>query len=191
MRPIISNWKVYGLEESIAASKYSFSTNPDDCTPEITLTVLRLAQSPKGSGEDTFLNGIIAQFDLTLSEKAWPEAQRYNWLSFVSSQSTMHCIMKLDLEEQCNEYVYECTKRQLKHDIEKYNECPSEELFLQIIYNIPSGFRLTARMTTNYRQLKTIYAQRRKHRLPEWREFCEFIEQEFPHSEFFTGKAAE
>ena len=191
MRPIISNWKVYGLEESIAASKYSFSTNPDDCTPEITKTVLRLAQSPKGSGEDTFLNGIIAQFDLTLSEKAWPEAQRYNWLSFVSSQSTMHCIMKLDLEEQCNEYVYECTKRQLKHDIEKYNECPSEELFLQIIYNIPSGFRLTARMTTNYRQLKTIYDQRRKHRLPEWREFCEFIEQEFPHSEFFTGKAAE
>lgn len=191
MRPIISNWKVFGLEDSVAASKYSFSTNPDDCTPEITKTVLRLAQSPKGSGEDTFLNGIIAQFDLTLSEKAWPEAQRYNWLSFVSSQSTMHCIMKLDLEEQCNEYVYECTKRQLKHDIEKYNECPSEELFLQIIYNIPSGFRLTARMTTNYRQLKTIYAQRRKHRLPEWREFCEFIEQEFPHSEFFTGKAAE
>ena len=191
MRPIISNWKVYGLEESIAASKYSFATNPDDCTPEITKTVLRLAQSPKGSGEDTFLNGIIAQFDLTLSEKAWPEAERYNWLSFVSSQSTMHCIMKLDLDEQCNEYVYECTKRQLKHDIEKYNECPSEELFLQIIYNIPSGFRLTARMTTNYRQLKTIYDQRSKHRLPEWREFCEFIEKEFPHSEFFTGKAAE
>ena len=191
MRPIISNWKVYGLEESVAASKYSFSTNPDDCTPEITKTVLKLAQSPKGSGEDTFLNGIIAQFDLTLSEKAWPEAQRYNWLSFVSSQSTMHCIMKLDLEEQCNEYVYESTKRQLKHDIEKYNECPSEEMFYLVAYNIPLGFTLTARMTTNYRQLKGIYAQRRKHKMKEWREFCEFIEKEFPHSEFFTGKAAE
>ena len=31
-------------------------------------------------------------------------------------------------------------------------------------------------MTTNYRQLKTIYAQRRTHRLPEWREFCAWVE---------------
>jgi hypothetical protein len=30
-------------------------------------------------------------------------------------------------------------------------------------------------MTTNYRQLKTIYHQRKNHRLPEWREFCEWI----------------
>lgn len=31
-------------------------------------------------------------------------------------------------------------------------------------------------MSTNYRQLKTIYHQRKKHRLPEWRSFCEWIE---------------
>ena len=40
----------------------------------------------------------------------------------------------------------------------------------------PCGFKLTAGMTTNYRQLKTIYAQRRTHRLPEWREFCAWVE---------------
>lgn len=187
MKDIVTNVGVYGLDESIKASKYPFATDTEQCNSDITKTVLRLAQAPKGSGEDTFLNGIIVQFDLTLSEKAWPEAQRYNWLSFVSSMSSMHCIMKFDLDEQCNEYVYECTKRQLKHDIEKYNECPSEELFLQIIYNIPSGFCLTARMTTNYRQLKTIYAQRKKHRLPEWRKFCAWMET-LPHSEFITGK---
>lgn len=37
------------------------------------------------------------------------------------------------------------------------------------------------------RQLKTIYQQRKNHRLPEWRSFCEWIE-ELPHSEFITGK---
>ena len=29
---------------------------------------------------------------------------------------------------------------------------------------------------TNYQQLKTIYKQRRNHRLTEWQEFCDWIE---------------
>ena len=32
-------------------------------------------------------------------------------------------------------------------------------------------------MTTNFRQLKTIYYQRKNHRLPEWREFCKQLEE--------------
>ena len=51
---------------------------------------------------------------------------------------------------------------------------------------MPSGLELTARMTTNYRQLKTIYAQRKNHRLPEWRRFCEWIE-DLPMSELIIG----
>ena len=47
---------------------------------------------------------------------------------------------------------------------------------LKIIYNIPSGFKLTAKMVTNYRQLKTIYDQRKNHRLPEWHGVCKWIE---------------
>lgn len=186
MRDVVTKVNVYGMDESIAASKYPFATDPDACTSEVTKTVTRLAQAPKGSGEDTFLQGIIVQFDLTLPTKVWTELQRYHFMDFVSSSSTMHCITKFDLDEQCNEYVYECTKRQLKHDIEKYRESPSEEMFNQIIYNIPSGFCLTARMTTNYRQLKTIYAQRKKHRLREWRWFCQWIET-LPYAEFITG----
>ena len=58
--------------------------------------------------------------------------------------------------------------------------------YLQILYSNPCGFRLTARMTTNYRQLKTIYLQRRHHRLPEWRASCQWIET-LPHSESITG----
>ena len=57
--------------------------------------------------------------------------------------------------------------------------------YLEILYSNPAGFRMTARMTTNYRQLKTIYRQRKTHRLPEWRAFCEWIET-LPNSEFIT-----
>ena len=48
-----------------------------------------------------------------------------------------------------------------------------KHLYLEVLYNIPSGFELTARITTNYRCLLNIYNQRFNHRLPEWREFCD------------------
>ena len=61
--------------------------------------------------------------------------------------------------------------------VRNYNDNPNPENYLKVLYNIPVGFRLTARMTTNYRQLKTIYNQRLTHRLPEWRAFCKQLEE--------------
>ena len=63
-----------------------------------------------------------------------------------------------------------------------------DDAFYRLIYNIPSGFEYTAGMVTNYRQLKTIYTQRKNHRLQEWRDFCKWIET-LPHSEWITGYA--
>lgn len=187
MNNVVHNWKVYGLEDSVRASKYPMAVSVDDVSFGITDTVRKLANSEKGSGHDQFLTGIIVQFDLTFSIKAWVEAERYHFLDFVSSQSTMHRIMKLDPVMQCNEYVDEDLIALLNLLIDVYKKYPTPDNYLRVLYNVPVGFRLTARMTTNYRQLKTIYSQRRTHRLPEWREFCEWVEG-LPHSEFITGK---
>ena len=148
----------------------------EECTNALTPKVKQLAQSKRGSGHDQFLTGIIVQFNLTFSIKAWVEAERYHFFDFVSSQSTMHRITKLDPEKQCNKYVHTGVIEILKTLIDIYNENPTPENYLNVLYNVPAGFQLTARMTTNYRQLKTIYAQRKNHRLPEWREFCKWIE---------------
>lgn len=177
---ITSNVKVYGLEDSIKASKYPMSVDIESCTEEITKTTKKLGGCEKGTGHDQFLTGIIVQFDLTLSLKAWTEAQRYHFLDFVSSQSTMHRIASFDFEEQCNEYVTDEVKDLFKKYVSEYKSEPTAENYLKILYNIPTGFRLTARMTTNYRQLKTIHDQRKAHRLPEWRELCVWIET-LPH----------
>ena len=173
---MISNVKVYGLNESVKASKYPMAVNTDDCTEFITDTVKGLGTCDKGTGHDQFLTGIVVQFDMTLSLKAWTEAERYHFLDFVSSQSTMHRITKFDVEKQCNEYVTQTAIDNINQLIDEYKKNQTTEGYLKVLYNIPSGFRLTARMTTNYRQLKTIWSQRRCHRLPEWREFCEWIE---------------
>jgi hypothetical protein len=50
-----------------------------------------------------------------------------------------------------------------------------KEDYLRLLYSNPCGFELTARLTTNYRALKTVYYQRKNHRLPEWIEFCNWV----------------
>lgn len=177
---LCNNVRVYGLEESIKASKYPMSTDINLLNSKITNTVKTLGSSKKGEGHDQFLTGIVVQFDLTFSLKAWTEAQRYHFLDFVSSQSTMHKITKFRIINQCNSYVTQKALENLWELITQYNADPTPERYLSVLYNIPVGFQLTARMTTNYRQLKTIYYQRRNHRLPEWRSFCEWIEA-LPH----------
>ncbi len=173
---VVSNVAVYGLEDSVRASKYPMATDTSKLTDELTDRVKSLAQCDPGTGHDQFLTGIVVQFDLTFSIKAWTEGQRYHFLDFVSSQSTMHRIAKFDIAEQCNEYVCEEAIRLIERLSDEYNADPSPEKYLKLLYNIPVGFRLTARMTTNYRQLKTIYRQRKNHRLPEWRSFCSWVE---------------
>ena len=173
---MISNVRVYGIDESFAASKYPMSVNVDECTSEFTETIKMLGRCDLGTGHDNFLNGIVVQFDLTLSLKAWLEAERYHFFDFVSSQSTMHRIANFDIESCCNEYVEQSGIDNLKKLIDRYKKTKDKEDYLRVLYNIPSGFELTARMTTDYRQLKTMYHQRKKHRLPEWRAFCRWIE---------------
>ena len=183
---VVNNVNIYGLENSVKASKYPMSVDVNRCTDDITPTVNKLASAAAGSGHDQFLTGIVVQFDLTFTIKAWTEMQRYHFMDFVSSQSTMHRAAKFDPQSQCNEWVTENTINETKRLVERYNESQSAEDYLTLLYNLPAGFRLTARMTTNYRQLKTIYHQRKNHKLPEWRVFCKWIES-LPHSEFITG----
>ena len=191
---LVSMCTVTGLASSIRRAKYPLSTNTDDVNCELTPGIAALAQTQKGSGHDQFLTGIIVQFDLTFSNKAWIEMERYHFVDFVGSQSTMHRITRFDLDKAYNEYVDPQIVKRMKQLVAEYNQmlhdnADRSELdnkYLEILYSNPAGFKITAGITTNYRQLKTIYAQRKNHRLPEWRKFCEWIES-LPHSELITG----
>ena len=101
----VSNAVVYGLEESIRGAKFPMSTDVNSLNCELTNGIKSLAQSPIGSAHDNWLNGVIVQFDLTFSNKAWVELERYHFIDFVSSQSTMHRITKFDLDKAYNKYV--------------------------------------------------------------------------------------
>lgn len=184
---IVNNAEVYGLQESIRGAKFPMSINVDTLNSDLTNGIKNLAQSPSGEGHDQWLTGVVVQFDLTFSIKAWVEAERYHFFDFVSSQSTMHRITKMPVESQMNQYVDQRIVSILREHIDAYNNDATPQNYLRVLYNVPTGFKLTARMTTNYRQLKTIYRQRKTHRLPQWRKFCEWIET-LPMHELITGE---
>ena len=171
----VSNWKVYDIYESIVASGYPMSTDVESTTASIKRAV-SLANA-SGGGHNQFLSGILVAFDLTCSNKMWVELERYRFITFVSSQSTMHRIAKFDLQQSYNEYVDKRIIDIMEELKKNYEKDPTPENYLRLLYNNPSGFELTARLTTNYRCLRNVYEQRRNHRLPEWREFCKWIEE--------------
>ena len=172
----ITDTAIYGLDESIRRAKYPMSVNPASLNADLTNGIRSLAQSPTGEGHDQWETGIIVQFDLRYTVKAWTEAERYTFLNFISSQSTMHRIAKFNLDEQYIEYTDPRMIEIMKELVAHYNETKDPDDYLRVLYSNPCGFQLIAGMTTNYRQLKTIYQQRKNHRLPEWREFCSWIQ---------------
>ena len=190
---LISNANVYNFDNAVRASKFPMSVDISKTNSEITKTVNSLAGTQSGTGHNNFLSGILVAFDITMTNKMAVEWQRYHFQQIVSSQSTMHKITKMKLNRS---YISSVNPRivgimldligEYNDAIEKQDKEKADKLYLEILYSNPSGMLLTQGIVTNYLQLKTIYNQRKNHRLPEWRLFCDWIET-LPYSEWITG----
>lgn len=190
----VENARVYDLRSSFIASGYPMMKDANGTNviflDKVMARANSLGNSPIGSGHDNFLCGIRVAFDLTFTNKAWVEAERYHFFDIVSSQSTMHRIEDLvsvgAFDDRVDQRIIDIVKE--LRDRAMSSGTPEDRL--KLLYNIPSGLKLTARITTNYRQLKTIYQQRKNHRLPEWRAFCKWIET-LPYADIFLMKGDE
>lgn len=208
----IENTEVFGLSKSIIASGNAMRTEMDynvseyfeklsDGTLYDTIEydyskdykrACNLGNTKCGEGHDNFLNGIIVQFDIYAPLYMWKQLQRYHFLDFISSQSTMHRLTKFNVKEQCVSDVDEVILERYQELLDKYNNFGAyvfssemnddekqekNQLWRTLVASLPCGFVLGATMTTNYRQLKTIYNQRKHHKLNEWQKFCEWCEK--------------
>lgn len=183
----IGGVRVYDLNESIVAAKYPMQTEINPFDDRLTATLIKLAQCDMGTGHDNWLCGIRVAFDISLTVKCLVEEERYHFADIVSSNSTMHRITKFDLDSAYCKYVDSAMIGCMKDLVHEYNCNPTPENLLRVLYSNPCGFTYTMRINTNYRQLKTMYAQRKNHRLPEWQEFCRWIET-LPHAELIIGR---
>ena len=188
----IENWKVYDLKESVIACRNAMRITPAQITDEeFNASMPRaiiLANSPSGSGHQTFLSGIRVSFDIKYPNYISPELQRYHWIDIVSSSSKMHRLSSMDMDTCFNKYVTDESKEQMKRLVKKFNDTKSYEDFMVMLSNCPQGIELFMRVSTSYLQLRTLYRQRKTHKLKEdWGEVCEFIEKLPYANEFIIG----
>ena len=140
---------------------------------------------------DNFLTGIRVSFDMKYTQYISKQFQRYHWFDYVSSSSLMHRITKMDFSKCCNKYVSQTSIDEVTKWINIYNNIVNNHIeeyvfdtgkgkfhtyaykdtiytaFMLVISNCPMGTELFVRVSTNYKQLQTIYYQRKHHKLHE------------------------
>lgn len=69
---------------------------------------------------------------------------------------------------------------------EKYLETKDKRYWWQMIQLLPSSYNQLRTVDLNYETLANIYANRKDHKLDEWRTFCDVMRTSCPHSQLFT-----
>ena len=152
MKDIITNYNVYDLEQTLVASGYAMIEDyseqeiikeQNNLILDIDTSVkdenrhvkraLKLSKAPLNSGHVSFAKGIVVNMDITFTNKAWIEFQRYHFADIITGMSTMHRISKFDLDEAFNEYVSDGIIFLLKDLQEVYKEYPTKENYLKLL----------------------------------------------------------
>jgi|LGOV01.1.fsa_nt_gb hypothetical protein len=211
----IKHWKVNNLADSIIMAGLPMRIdNMDNLSNEVLAVELALlnkdynsipklktfkalANTPQASGHSCALKGVDVLLVIESGSKFFRQLSRYHFQDTISSSSTMHKILKVDLDNVLPNSIYESTKLNLKQDIDLLNELShklkhcdkcDEQLvreqyslvFERLTDNIPSGYKYTRAIRTNYLQLRNIIAQRTGHKLNDWNIFIEWIYENLP-----------
>lgn len=113
------------------------------------------------------VNHWIGLYNL-LTDRKSNEAIKIDDTWYANEEDALRIINKRKLEE------YHVSLEDVRASI--IETISKSDVYMRIISNCPMGLEQTMRITTNYLQLKTIYQQRRHHKLKDWHVFCDWIE---------------
>ena len=169
--------------------------------------MMRLAKG--GSVHAKYRRMIVVYADITAPLYWWKEFDTYKVGTVANSCSTMHKIHEKEftLEDFSCEHLNRIGTSTLYDVIDTLNcardiylkggnfygdkfEPKDKEVWWQMIQLLPSSYNQRRTVTLNYEVLAGIYTWRKDHKLDEWREFCQWIEQ-LPYSEIITARAEE
>lgn len=181
------------------------------------LKLVQVSKNSDVHCHDNFLTGIRVSFDIKYPQYLSPEMQRYHFFDIVTSMSKMHRLSKMTLRKATNKYTSPESILEAQKQIDKYNELLTDSsitkysywdtstkynkkiivegreealytAFMVMLSSIPLGLELWMRVSTNYKQLQTIYYQRRHHKLKEdWGAVIKMIEELPYFKEFILG----
>lgn len=161
---------------------------------------LKLAQRMIGAGTDEskFMRQIFVSMDIEAPLYFWKEADTYKIATVSNSCSTMHKITSSEITEEnysfdpepdkpltdlpTDDYVRILDiKNRAVADAEwlrkKYNETKDKRYWRLLVQINPDGWLQKRTWTGNYQNLRNMYFARKNHKLIEWRQFCQMIEQ--------------
>lgn len=164
-----------------------------------------------GTDHRKWMRMVNVTMDITAPLYWWKEFDTYKVGTVANSCSTMHKIQakEFTLDDFSDEHLLPASKellegiievlnyaRELFNNYEKLDEDDANEItkkcvWWQMIQLLPSSFNQKRTVQLNYEVLNSMWHARRKHKLDEWREFCETVENCFPYSEFITKKFEE
>lgn len=161
---------------------------------------LKLAQRMIGAGTDEskFMRQIFVSMDITAPLFWWKEADTYKIATVANSCSTMHKITSSEITEEnysfdpepdkpltdlpTDDYIRILDiKNRAVADAEwlrkKYNETKDKRYWRLLVQINPDGWLQKRTWTGNYQNLRNMYFARKNHKLIEWRQFCQMIEE--------------
>ena len=149
-----------------------------------------------------FLRQIIVWVDITAPRFWFSEFDTYKIGTTANSTSTMHRLIKDGICKEEVEFpwgenpvldsIMEDQIVNVNKIIKAYkqeeNKDKKEILFLAAKACVPEGYTQTRMVCLNYQVLKTMYNQRKNHRLSQWnKDFVDWIHT-LPYSEFITDE---
>lgn len=172
---------------------------------------LELAKKLITSGDDhgKLARQIYIGADITAPLYWWKEMDQYKVGTTTNSESTMHTLTKRPItinDFSVNDADYDLNLSYEGESITvgdaweaiistcealrlNYIATKDKRYWDTLVRLLPNGWLQMRTWTGNYAVLKNIYYARRNHKLKEWHDFCDFIEQ-LPYAEYLilTGE---
>lgn len=138
-----------------------------------------------GNDHRKFLRMVFVSVDITAPLYWWKEYDTYKVGTVANSTSTMHKIHSKPFSrddfscDRMSENALNCLDNVinvLEETRLKFVETKERAHWDDLIQLLPSSYNQTRTCTMNYENLINMYYARRNHKLPEWHEFCDWIE---------------
>lgn len=181
MRNPLNSWGRFDSTENM----YEVEIGPND---------MDLAQRLIKSGPEhmKFMRQIFVSVDITAPLYWWKEADTYKVGTTANSTSTMHKLAAYPITKDSFEMgdyqgdlpmIDDVTLNvridQFIDDLEQlrqlYLQTENKAYWKELVRWLPNGWLQTRTWTANYAVLRTMYFQRRNHKLIEWHDFCDWI----------------
>ncbi len=138
-----------------------------------------------GNDHRKFLRMVFVSVDITAPLYWWKEYDTYKVGTVANSTSTMHKIHSKPFSredfscDRMSEKALACLDNVinvLEETRLEFIETKERAHWDDLIQLLPSSYNQTRTCTMNYENLINMYYARRNHKLPEWHEFCDWIE---------------